>query len=220
VKRTSSEWRLGGGAQSDLGQVAGFVRARSRQWQVHVPALEMVPCGKVAKPAVFIKVGSLEYKAWTTTVEPRTWEWRWHATDEGNAYVALRLSIYFENTTGEPIGLGGAGTITVTTDDALRTFGHRLVCSTFFDPVDRAHRKAIDAWATAPGQSVIFFVEENLEWMNYLTIDLTVAERAVAVSALADAEQELRRLPNVAKGGFPDAATHLRKKLPPVTWWQ
>jgi hypothetical protein len=40
-----------------------------------------------------------------------------------------RLSIYFENTIGEHIGLGAMGSIVVTTEDAMQS-GHRLVCST------------------------------------------------------------------------------------------
>jgi hypothetical protein len=220
TREEPSGWRLAGWSEPDLTYVHSYLLYRGEHWPVYVPALELVPCGTEYKPAMFFKVGSAEYDAWTHTVEPTRFVWRRHLVEGPKPYVLLRLSVFLRNTAGSAIGLGGAGTITVASREALETYGHQLVCSAVFDPADDKHRAAVRAWATAPGLSLLFLLEENLDRANYLHADIPEEQRTPALTALADAEDELSRNPRIVPGAFPDAVASVQESLPPVTWWR
>jgi hypothetical protein len=57
--------------------------------------------------------------------------------------------VWFENTNGNPIGLGGAGRVTHSTlAGALDP--HQLWCATAFDPENPHHSRKIETWVLAP----------------------------------------------------------------------
>jgi hypothetical protein len=221
VSRRPAAWRVNGWDRPDLSHARSFIEHRSGDWPAYVPALALVPCGTAYKPALFLKVGRAEWHAWTHTVEPMLFRWRWHLAEGERPYVVLRLSVFLRDTAGTPIGLAGAGSITVATRQALDTYGHQLVCSTLFDPADPRHREAVTAWATVPGPSMVFLVEDSDDYRaNYLSAAISLADRRPALTALADAERELSLRPEAVPGGFADAAASVRESLPAVIWWQ
>lgn len=206
-------WQVAAWDQPDLSFIGPFVTSRYRQWPLYVPQLELVPCGHRSMPALFVRVGRSEFHDWSTSTVPRQWEWRWFRTRD-DPYVVLRLAVWFENTEGEPLGLGGVGRATHSTL-AGSLDPHRLCCATAFDPADPDHCRTIEAWVRAPEPVMMFFVDEFDAANGYLSLfqrhDLN------GLSQLAEAKQELATIPADRRGTFHAAAARL--KLPALTRW-
>jgi len=192
--------------------------ARYRDWSFYRPYLELVPCAGERKPALFIRVGSHEFGEFSRTVEPRETSWRWYQIRGTTPYVLFELAVTFDNTNGAPIGLGGPGRLVVTTHAATE-HSSRLRCACLFDPADAGARAAVKAWAEAPSPTVMFFVEENLEGISYVSVDHTPADKQGALEQIEEARQQLRDNPVNVPGAFARACEFARDALPAVSWW-
>ena len=211
--RRPEPWQIRGWDQPDLSYINPFVSARYRAWPLYTPQIELVPCGDRAKAALFMRVGTGEFGQWSQTVVARKWQWSWLETKD-DPYVVLRLEVWFEDTSGGDIGLLGAGRATVTTVAAARQ-GYKLWCAAPFDPGNRAHRRAIRAWVTAPSPVMMFFVDENDGANAY--VSLFQEHNHDALTQLDDARRQLSSLPAGRRGTFAQATTQLR--LPAIARW-
>ncbi|WDV55514.1 hypothetical protein PV963_36765 [Streptomyces coeruleorubidus] len=62
------EWVLLRSDAPDLVYAVDLMHDRHSDWDPWGPAIELVQCGQVVKPAVFLKVGHCEYNAWSERV--------------------------------------------------------------------------------------------------------------------------------------------------------
>jgi hypothetical protein len=202
-------WRLDTWDQPDLVYAETHALAQYRGWDRYVPYRELVQCAKVVKPALFFKIGSAEFADWANHVEPQEIVWNWYRTEGEVPYVVVDLHVLFVNSSGTAIGVGGAGTVAVTTHDAL-LHSHRLRSRTLLDPADPAHREAIEAWVAGPAPTMLFFVEENFRNTSYVSLDIDPAGKRIALEKLAEATRELDE-GGVVSGGFCEACAFIGK---------
>jgi hypothetical protein len=210
-----SPWVLQGWDRPDQAQIRQFTRANSHAWDYYVPNLRQVDCKGENKTAIFLKVG-FDYPTWSESVEPVGHAWRWFPLE---GYVVLQLSMYFLDPQRRSIGLHAPGQVTVMTRDLVEKVGHKMVCRTLFDPGDRRHAALVTAWAAQPGQSLIAFMSEQFDTMNYVTMELTREARALAVAQLREARGELAK-PDASRGSFTAACAAARTALPAVGRWE
>lgn len=212
-------WRLGEWDQPDLEYVYAHAEAHYRDWELNIPQLELVQCGDKVKPALFFKIGYAEFQDWADYVEPVSCGWNWFQTKGATPYIVIEFEVKFVNPQRRPIGVGGAGQITVTTT-ASREYAHQLKCRTFLDPADEAHRAAIEAWAAGPAPTMFYFVEERFQGRAYVSKDLGPADKQDLLRVLAEATEELRN-DAVVPGSFGAAREFLaNNKVRGVTWWK
>jgi len=214
-KLDPSRWVLQGWDRPDQAQIRRFTRANSHDWDYYIPNLCQVDCNGENKTAIFLKVG-FDYPIWSESVEPVGHVWGWFSLE---GYVVLQLSMYFLDPQKRSIGLHAPGQVTVTTKDLVEKVGHKMVCRTLFDPADKRHAALVTAWAAQPGQSLIAFMSEQFDTMNYVTMELTPEARSLAVSQLRDAQRELAK-PDANRARFTSACAAARTALPAVGRWE
>jgi hypothetical protein len=204
--------------QPDLTWAKAHASSRYRDWDRYVPYLELVQCGGKIKPALFFKIGYADFGEWATAVEPVEIRWNWYRTKSETPYVVIDFHVLFINRNGATIGVGGAGQATITTPEAHR-HSHRLTSRTLLDPAEPAHREVIEAWATAPAPTVLFFVEEHFQSTAYVWMDLRPEGKQTFLETFSEATEELKR-EEIVPGSFPDACVRLQGTLPRVSWWK
>jgi hypothetical protein len=207
------EWILGRADAPDLMYAADLVNARHSEWDVWVPAIELVPCGQVVKPAVFLKVGHHEYAAWSERVLLDAVRWEWHPPDP---CVVFRMSMFFLDPRGGRLGAAARGQVTDTTVEMDR-YSHQLVCAALFDPTLRDHVDRITALVRSPGPLVVFFVEEDGTRMNYLSCQ-GISDGAL--TQLQDASHEAAKLPPPDRAAFARACAAAKATRPTINWWR
>lgn len=211
-------WRLTAWDEPDLSYAYAHSEARYQDWELYVPNLELVRCGDKVKPALFFKVGYAEFEDWIEHVEPVSCGWSWYRTKGAAPYVVIEFDVKFVNPLHRPIGVGGAGQITMTTH-ADHQYAHQLRCRTLLDPADPATREAIEAWVAGPAPTMFYFVDERFRGRAYVSKDLGPAEKQDLLRILAEATEELHH-EAVVPGGFAAARELLKDTLPGISWWK
>ncbi|AGZ42654.1 hypothetical protein [Actinoplanes friuliensis] len=206
-------WRVTDWEQPDLSYVRPFVSARYRSWPLYSPRIELVPCGEKSKAALFVRIPGGEFPQWSRSVVPRRWEWRW-LEPRNHPYVVLRLTVDFEDVSGTPIGLGVPSRLSNTTLEGFR-HAHQLRCATPFDPENRGHREAIEAWVTAPSPVLMIFVDENDRARAFVSLDQE--HDGGALGQLEEGRRHLNGIPANRRSTFAAAAEELG--LPWIDRW-
>ncbi|MDF3144201.1 MULTISPECIES: hypothetical protein [unclassified Streptomyces] len=206
------EWILGRSDAPDLMYAVDLVDARHSDWDLWVPAIELVQCGRVVKPAVFLKVGHYEYNAWSERVLLDAVRWEWHPP---KPCVVFRMSMFFRDPQGGRLGVAARGQVTDTTV-AMDQYSHQLVCAALFDPTLRDHIDRITALVEAPGPLVVFFVEEDGTRMNHIFCHGITGG---ALTQLQDASLEAAKLPPPDRAAFDDACAAAEADKPTKNWW-
>jgi hypothetical protein len=211
-------WRLRDWKQPDLSYADALMLERYEDWDLYVPSLQLVQCGDKVKPALFFKIGSGDFDDWASAVDPVSIGWNWYRTKSENPYVIIEFWVMFRSSNRAPLGMGGAGTITVTTE-ADHQFSHQLRSRALLDPGDAATRAAIEAWVAAPAPTMFFFVEERFRATSYVSMGLEPETKRDLLRVLSEATAELRT-DGIVHGGFKEACALLKPSLPGVSWWR
>ena len=192
--------------------------AHYEDWDLYVPNLHQVPCGDKVKPALFFKIGIGDYDDWATAVDPVSMGWNWYRTKGANPCVVIELWVTFRSRNRAPLGMGGAGTITVTTKDDNQ-YSHQLRSRVLLDPGDAATRAAIEAWAAGPAPTMLFFAEERLRATSYVSMGFGPETKQDLLRVLSEATAELRT-DGIVQDAFEEACALLEPSLPGVSWWR
>lgn len=206
------EWILGRSDAPDLMYAVDLMLAQHAEWDLWVPAIELVQCGQVLKPAVFLKVGHHEYNVWSERVLLDAVRWKWHPP---NPCVVFRMSMFFRDPQGGRLGAAARGQVTDTTIE-MDQYSHQLVCAALFDPTLRDHFDRIAALVQAPGPLVVFFVEEDGTRMNYISCH---GISGGALAQLQDASQEAAKLPPSDRAAFARACAAAEASEPTKNVW-
>jgi hypothetical protein len=217
VPTQPGQWRIGPWDQPDLTHADEHALARYQNWDRYVPYLELVQCDTQVKPALFFKIGYADYADWSEAVEPVTMGWNWYRTKSETPYVVIDFYVLFRNENGGPIGIGGSGQITTTTE-ADHRYSHQLRSRTLLDPADPGNRAAIEKWVAGPSPTMLFFIEEHFRATSYVSMGLGPSDKQDLLRVLNEATQELAT-EGIVPHSFPDACALLKDSLPPVSWW-
>ncbi|MHB1000851.1 MAG: hypothetical protein ACYC27_16540 [Armatimonadota bacterium] len=210
-----SAWNVGSRMSQDYIDAHTYAEKTCVDWDYYTPYMRFVPCRNGEnKPAIFLKVGN-DYNLWSKTTELRSLGWRWYASEN---YVVLRLSTYFEDAYKRLIGCGAPEHIYVVTNNAVEETGHKLVCSNFFDPSLDENDSLLESWAKMPGVTVIFFVMNNCENMNFVYYDLSPESKSCAIEQLREAKVEISKINGIV-GSFEAACDELISALPYQSRW-
>jgi hypothetical protein len=211
-------WQLGDWDKPDLSYAKEYARSHCESWDRYVPHPALVPCGAEMKPAMFFKIGYLEFRDWAYEVEATQFGWNWYRTKGEAAYVVLDFFVLFLNPSGRHLGIGGAGQVTTTLAESV-PHQHKLRSRALIDPADPAQLSAIQAWAADPASNLMFFVEEHLQGFSYQNPGFDPETKRDLLDVVLEAEREVAT-PGIVPGSFPQAAALLQEKgLPLLSYW-